>query len=114
MAGNNRSSIKMGTFSAHFWPTTRTLSSLQFVLATATIVAVLALWTWTDFAEVERDAEAKASVASLAVNELAGRSLLAIDVVLESAAARLSKQGLDKLGSEENYLKQITSRLPET
>jgi len=106
----------METFSAHFWPTTRALSSIQFVLGTATIVAVLALWTLTDFAEVERDAEAKASVASLAVNELAGRSLLAIDVVLESAAARLSEQGLDKLGSdlEENYLRQITRRLPET
>jgi len=106
----------MGTFFGHFWPTTRALSSIQFVLATTTIVAALAYWTWTDFAEVERDAEAKASVASLAVNELAGRSLLAIDVVLESTAARLSEEGLDKLGSdlEQNYLRQITSRLPET
>src|SRR5262249_24297841 len=97
-------------------PTARSLSSIHFVLAKTAIVPALAFWTWTDFVEVERDAEAKASVASLAVNELAGRSLLAIDVVLESAAARLSEEGLDKLGPdlEENYLRQITSRLPET
>jgi len=106
----------MGAFFGHFRPTTRALSRIQFVLATTTIVAVLAFWTWTDFAEVEGDAEAKASVASLAVNELAGRSLLAIDVVLESAATRLSEHDLDKLGSdlEGNYLRQIASRLPET
>ena len=116
MAVISCSGFTMGRFFGQFRPTTRALSSIQFVLATLTIVAALALWNWTDFAEAEGDAEAKASVASLAVNELAGRSLLAIDVVLESAAARLSERGLDKLGSdlEENYLRQIASRLPET
>ena len=56
------------------------------------------------------------SDASLAVSELAGRSLLAIDVVAESVAARLSERGLDNFGSDSdrNYLTQIARRLPET
>ena len=56
------------------------------------------------------------SDASLAVCETAGRSLLAIDVVLEPVAARLSKQGLDNFGtdSDGNYLTQIARCLPET
>jgi two-component sensor histidine kinase len=106
----------MATFFSYFQPTTRALSGIQFVVATAAIVAALAFWASTDFAEVESSAEAKVSDASLAVSELAGRSLLAIDVVLESAAARLSERGLDNFGSDSdrNYLTQIARRLPET
>jgi two-component sensor histidine kinase len=110
------SDITMGAFLNHLGPTTRALSRIQFVVATTTIVAALAFWTWADFAELEEAAEAKVSDASLAVSELADRSLLAIDVVLESAAARLSERGLDDFGSESdrNYLTQIARRLPET
>ena len=80
------------------WRTTQSLSRLGFVLAAITIVAGLVFWTWTDFTDVRRDAEAKVSNAALAIDQLAGRSLLAIDVVLESVIARLAEQGLDKLG----------------
>src|SRR5215468_10888092 len=85
------SGITMGAFFSYFRLTTRALSRIQFVVATTAIVAALAIWTSTDFAEVEKDAEVKMSDASLAVSELAGRSLLAIDVVLQSVAARLSE-----------------------
>jgi two-component sensor histidine kinase len=110
------SGITMGAFLSYFRPTTRALSRIQFVVATTAIVAALAFWTSTDFVEVEKDAEAKISDASLAVSELAGRSLLAIDVVLQSVAARLSEQGFDNFGSDSdsNYLTQIARRLPET
>jgi hypothetical protein len=84
-------------------------------VATTTIVIALAFWTSTDFAEVEKAAEAQVSDASLAVSERADRSLVAIDVVLESVAARLSERGLDNFGSESDrdYLTQIARRLPE-
>jgi two-component sensor histidine kinase len=116
MAANAGCGVMMGAFFDYVRPTTAALSRVQFVLATITIAAGLAFWTWTDFAEVERNAEAKASVASLAVCELALRSLLAIDVVLESIARRLSERGLDNFGSDSdrNYLRQIARRLPET
>jgi two-component sensor histidine kinase len=106
----------MGAFFGYLRPTTRTLSRIQFLVATTTIVAALAFWTSTDFAEMEKAAEAKVSDASLAVSELASRSLLAIDVVLSSVAARLSERGLDNFGSDSdrNYLTQIAKRLPET
>jgi two-component sensor histidine kinase len=116
IAAKSGSGITMGAFLSHLRPTTRALSRIQFLVATTTIVAALAFWTSTDFAEVEKAAEAKVSDASLAVSELADRSLLAIDVVLESAAARLSERGLDNLGSDSdrNYLTQLARRLPET
>ena len=98
------------------WRTTQSLSRLGFVLATITIVASLAFWTWTDFTDVRRDAEAKVSNAALAIDELARHSLLAIDVVLESVVARVAEQGLDKLASEpeRENLRRIASRLPES
>jgi hypothetical protein len=42
--------------------------------------------------------------------------LLAIDVVLEAVAARVSEQGVDRFGAglEQEYLGQVASRLPET
>jgi two-component sensor histidine kinase len=106
----------MGAFLSHLRPSTRALSRIQLVVATTTIVAALAFWTSTDLAEVEKAAEAQVSDASLAVSELAGRSLLAIDVVLESVAAKLSERRLDNFGSDSdrNYLTQIARRLPET
>ena len=47
---------------------------------------------------------------------LANRSLIAIDVVLESVVARVAEQGLDKLRSEpeRQRLRQMASRLPDT
>jgi two-component sensor histidine kinase len=106
----------MGAFLSHLRPSTRALSRIQLVVATTTIVAALAFWTSTDLAEVEKAAEVQVSDASLAVSELAGRSLLAIDVVLESVAAKLSERRLDNFGSDSdrNYLTQIARRLPET
>jgi signal transduction histidine kinase len=96
--------------------TTQLLSRVEFVLATIVIVVGLTFWTWADFADARRDAEAKVSNAALAIDEFTSRSLLAIDVVLESVVARLAEDGLDKLGSEpeSERLRRIASRLPET
>jgi hypothetical protein len=95
--------------------TTEALSRIEFVLA-ASIVAGLIFWTRTDFAEAHRTAEAKVSAAALAMEELARSSLLAIDGVLEAVASRIAEQGLDKLSSdsEQERLRRIASRLPET
>ena len=96
--------------------TTPALSRIEFVLATATIVAGLSFWTWADFLDVRRNAEAKVSTAALAMDELVRRSLLAIDVVLESVVARAAEQGVDRLGSEpeREHLRRMANRLPET
>ena len=96
--------------------TTPALSRMEFVLATTTIVAGLSFWTWADFADVRHNAKAKVSTAALAMDELVRRSLLAIDVVLESVVARAAEQGLDRLGSEQEreHLRRMASRLPET
>jgi hypothetical protein len=96
--------------------TTEALSRIEFVLAATSIVVGLIFWTQTDFAEARRNAEANVSAAALAMEELARSSLLAIDGVLESVASRVAEQGLDKVGShsEQERLRRIASRLPET
>jgi len=96
--------------------TTEALSRIEFVLAATTIVVGLAFWTWADFADARHNAEIKVSTAALAMDELVGRSLLVIDVVLESVVTRIEEQGLDKLGSEpeRERLNRMASRLPET
>ena len=96
--------------------TTAALSRIEFVLAAMAIVVGLAFWTWTDFTDAHREAEAKVSSGALAVEELARHSFLAIDVVLEAVATRSAELGLDKLQSEPEMdrLKRTASRLPET
>jgi two-component sensor histidine kinase len=96
--------------------TTDALSRIGLVLATTAILAGLAVWTWADFADAYGDAQAKTSAAAVAVDELASRSLMAIDVVLETVVARVAEQGLDKLRSEpeRERLRRMASRLPET
>ena len=96
--------------------TTEALSRIEFILAATSIIGGLIFWTRTDFAEARRNAETKVSAAALAMEELARSSLLAIDGVLESVASRVAEQGLDKLGShsEQERLRRIASRLPET
>ena len=96
--------------------TTEALSRIEFVLAATSIIVGLIFWTRTDFAEARRNAETKVSAAALAMEELARSSLLAIAGVLESVASRVAEQGLDNLGShsEQERLRRIASRLPET
>jgi two-component sensor histidine kinase len=96
--------------------TTEALSRIEFVVAASTIVGGLMLWTWTDFAEARRNAEAKVATAALAMDELARSSLLTIDGVLEAVVLRVVEQGFDKLASaaEKERLRRIASRLPET
>jgi two-component sensor histidine kinase len=96
--------------------TSDALSRLEFILATMAIISGLAFWTWADFTDATAEAETKLSSAALAMDELALRSLLGIDIVLASVISRAADQGLDKLRtpSEKDRLKRIASRLPET
>jgi len=96
--------------------TTDALSRIGLGLAAATIVVGLTIWTWADFVDAYRDAEVKVFSAAVAVDELASRSLSAIDAVLEAVVVRVEEQGFDKLRSEsENeHLKRMARRLPET
>jgi hypothetical protein len=72
--------------------------------------------TRADFIEAHRNAEAKISTAALAMEELARSSLLTIDGALEAIVSRVAELGLDQLAlsSEQERLRRIASRLPET
>jgi two-component sensor histidine kinase len=96
--------------------TTEALSRIGFVVAAATIVLALAFSTWTDFTQARRHAEAKVSAAALAMEELARSSLVAIDGVLEDVVSAVAEHGLERLGSgsEQERLRRIAGRLPET
>jgi len=96
--------------------TTEALSRIEFVVAASAIVLGLIFWTHTDFIEAHRSAEAKVSTAALAMEELARSSLLTIDGALDSIVSRVAEVGLGQLalGSEQERLSRLASRLPET
>ncbi|HEU0059625.1 MAG TPA: HWE histidine kinase domain-containing protein [Hyphomicrobiaceae bacterium] len=96
--------------------TTEALSRIEFVVAASAIVLALIFWTHADFVEVHRNAEAKVTTAALAMEELARSSLLIIDGALESVVSRVAELGLDQLAlsSEQERLRRIAGRLPET
>jgi len=100
----------------YFRLTANALSRIVLALASATIIAGLAAWTWSDFADARGDAETKVTATVVALDDLARRTLLTIDGVLESAVARIEEKGLDKLGaeSEREQLRRLARRLPET
>jgi hypothetical protein len=106
----------IGSFLSYVRLTTEALSRIELVLAATAIAAGLAFWTWADFSDAHSDARAKVAAAAVAVDELASRSLLAIDVVLETVVTRAAERGLDTLRSEpeQERLKRIARRLPET
>jgi two-component sensor histidine kinase len=89
---------------------------LRLGVASAAIVAGLALWTWSDFADDRSDAEAKVSPAAVAMSDLARWSLVAIERVIESVVARIDEKGLDNLTSdpEMEQLRRFSKYLPET
>ena len=94
----------------------KTLCKFGLVLALTIIVAVLALWTWSDFADVRSDAETIVATTALTMSELTRDSLQAVDGVLESLVARIEEKGVDNLGSEaeRENLNRIARRLPVT
>ena len=96
--------------------TIRQLFETDVILTSAFIIAGLAFWTWTDFADARREAEERVSAAALVVEEHAQRSLMAIDMVLESIAELAEERGLDWLHSAAGWqrFRRIANRLPET
>jgi two-component sensor histidine kinase len=96
--------------------TTEALSRIEFVVAASAIALGVIFWTRADFIEAHRNAEAKISTAALAMEELARSSLLTIDGALEAIVSRVAELGLDQLAlsSEQERLRRIASRLPET
>jgi two-component sensor histidine kinase len=101
---------------SYFSLTTDALLRIAFVLAAIIIIAGLVFWTWKDFADARREAETKVSTASIAMDELAQRSLLVIDVALDFVVANLEEKGLDALDfePERERLRRVANRLPET
>ena len=96
--------------------TTAALFKLGLVLASIGTLAGLAYLTWTDFADSRRDATAKVSAAALVIEEHSRRSLLAIDIVLESAAEWVEERGIETVRSQADWqhLRQLARRLPNT
>jgi two-component sensor histidine kinase len=96
--------------------TAKALSGIVLALASAAIIAGLAIWTWSDFADARGDAETKVTATVVAMDDLARRTLQAIDGVLESIVARIEEIGFAKLGgdSEREQLRRLARRLPET
>src|ERR1044072_2660342 len=96
--------------------TTAALFKLGLVLASIGTVAGLAYLTWADFADSRRDATAKVSAAALVIEEHSRRSLLAIDIVLESVAEWVGERGIDTVRSQADWqhLRQLARRLPNT
>jgi len=94
----------------------KTLCKFGLALALTIIVAVLALWTWSDFSDVRSDAETIVATTALTMGELTRDSLQAVDGVLESLVARIEEKGVDNLGSEaeRENLNRIARRLPVT
>ena len=96
--------------------TTGALFKLGLVLASIGTIIGLAYLTWTDFADARRDATAKVFAAALVIEEHSRRSLLAIDIVLESAAEWVEERGVEKVRSQADWqhLRQLARRLPNT
>jgi C4-dicarboxylate-specific signal transduction histidine kinase len=96
--------------------TSPVLFKLGLVLASIGIITGLAYLTSTDFAESRHNARAKVSAAALVIEEHSRRSLLAIDIVLESAAEWVDERGIDTVRSQADWqqLRQLARRLPKT
>ena len=67
---------------------------IRLGVASAAIVAGLALWTWSDYADARSDAEAKVSAAAVAMSDLARWSLVAIEGVIASVVERINEKGV--------------------
>ena len=92
------------------------LAKVGLVLANASVLGALAFWTWADFTETRDAAVDKVSAAALVIEEHALRSLLAVDVVLDSVAELVATRGLKSLRSEDGWkeLRRIARPLPKT
>src|SRR5258705_5306206 len=95
-------------------PTTEALFKTGFALTSALLMAALAWWTWHDFNDACRDAEARVVAAAMVAKGHAARSLSAIDAVIASVVELVQRDGLDGLRSETQWqrLRQIATRLP--
>ena len=76
------------------------LFKLGLVLASLGTITGLAYLTRTDFADSRHDATAKVSAAALVIEEHSRRSLLTIDIVLESAAEWVKERGIETVRSQ--------------
>lgn len=96
--------------------TTAALFKLGLVLAYIGTITGFAYLTWSDFADSRHNAMAKVSAAALVIEEHSRRSLLAIDIVLESAAEWIDERGIDTVRSQTDWqqLRQLARRLPKT
>ena len=79
------------------------LAKVGLVLANASVLGALAFWTWADFTETRDATVDKVAAAALVIEEHALRSLLAVDVVLDSVAELVATRGLESLRSEDGW-----------
>jgi PAS domain S-box-containing protein len=97
-------------------PTLETLFKAGLALTSALLIAALAWWTWWDFVDARRDAEAKVAAAAMVVKGYAARSLAAIDFVLESATELVEGEGFADLRPDTQWqeLRHVARHLPAT
>jgi two-component sensor histidine kinase len=95
--------------------TTNELSKLVAVLSSAAIVCGLAIWSWSDFVDARRDAEAKVSAAVVAISDVMHWSLVALRGVVEPIAAKIEAGSPDEPFSEKELedLRRFAQHLPD-